>query len=100
MKRMIGKPCVKEDNRSLGMILGKCEFVGGEVKIEKCSTDSMVGMQGIIIKETRNYFTIVNDKSKTKSESNRQVDSSILFKYLSFSDTEILLRVYVSHGKC
>lgn len=63
IKRCIGGP-VKEENNSLRVILGKCEFIGGDVTVEKALSAGCVGMNGIVIKETQKMFGIVNKNSK------------------------------------
>lgn len=69
IKKCIGKPVIHltDKNSSLMVILAKCEFIGASVKVEKCLSSGMVGMSGIVIKETQKVFHIVTEKSALKS---------------------------------
>lgn len=65
IKRCIGKPIV--NSGSLGVILGKCEFIGADLRVEKSTSPTVVGLKGIVIKETQKIFEIVNENSELKS---------------------------------
>lgn len=66
LRRCIGKPA---ENNTLRLTLSKCEFIGAEVTVEKSTSTSMVGLSGIIVRETQRLFEIINKKSEYKSNS-------------------------------
>lgn len=69
IKRCIGKPVAhyKDESSSLRVILGKCEFIGAPLCVERSTVPNMVGMNGIVIKETKSLMEIITQKSQRKS---------------------------------
>lgn len=65
IRRAIGKPVaqVTEGGNSLSLILSKCEFLGADVRVEKSKDPNMVGTRGIVVRETRKMFEIINSRS-------------------------------------
>lgn len=56
------------DCSTLSTILSKSELIGAEVTIDRSIVPNYVGMQGIIVLESKSTFQIVTKKSKLKSK--------------------------------
>lgn len=71
IKRCVGKPVahLKNESSSLRVILGKCEFIGADIKVEKSTDPSLVGKRGIVVKETKDMFAVVTGRSLCISRS-------------------------------
>lgn len=70
IKRCIGKPVTHlndANSSSLRVILGKCEFIGADLKVEKCTDTSLIGVSGIVVRETQKMMGIVTTQSRFKS---------------------------------
>lgn len=69
IRRAIGKSVaqVTEGGNNLSLILSKCELLGADVRVEKSKDPGMVGMRGIVVRETRMMIEIVNSRSQHKS---------------------------------
>ena len=56
------------DCSTLSTVLSKSELIGAEIVVERSIVPSYVGIQGIIVLESKSTFQIVTKKSKLKSK--------------------------------